>query len=104
MMDDFPKRIADLLETAAARIRSLTIDPVARLITFITLGMVALTLVSLAVIFLLIGILRITGELIYKACDCSGAMEISYAIVGGLFLVIAGLLWSRRTRSAPRGD
>lgn len=104
MLTDLPKQIADRLEATAARIRSFTIDRVARVITFITLGLVAVALVSLAVIFLIIGILRITGELVYKACDCSGSTEISYAIVGGLFLLGAALLWSRRTRSAPGGD
>jgi hypothetical protein len=103
MLDDFPRRIADFLETVAAKIRSFTVDRIARAITFITLGLVALALVSLAVIFLLVGVFRIAGELVYKACDCSMAMEIGYAIVGGLFLLLAALLWSRRTR-ADTGD
>jgi hypothetical protein len=103
MLDDFPTRIADLLESVATRIRSMTVDRVARVITFITLGMVALTLVTLASIFFLVGLLRITGELVHKACDCRWAMELSYAGIGGLFLLLAALLWSRRTR-APSGD
>lgn len=103
MLDDFPKRIADLLESFASTVRSLTVDRVAKVITFITLGMVALALVTLAVIFFLVGLLRVTGELVNKACDCSSAMEISYAIIGGLFLAFAWFLWSRRTRRAEPG-
>jgi hypothetical protein len=103
MLDDFPKRIADLLESFASTVRSLTVDRVARVITFVTLGLVALTLVGLASIFFLVGLFRITGELVYKACDCSMATEIAYGIIGGLFLVLAAFLWSRRVRSTEPG-
>lgn len=96
-MEDFPTRVADLLEAVATRIRALTVDRVARAITFVTLGMVALVLVAMAFIFFLVGLFRIVEELIFKACDCGSAMEISYAVIGGLFLVFGALLWSRRT-------
>lgn len=97
-MDDFPTRIADLLESVATRIRALTVDKVARVITFVTLGFVALILVVMAFIFFLVGLFRIVEELVFKVCDCGGAMEITYGIVGGLFLLIGALLWSRRTQ------
>lgn len=98
-MEDFPTRIADFLESLATRIRALTVDRLARVITFVTLGLVAMTLVMVAFIFFLVGLFRILEELLFKACDCSQAMEISYGIVGGLFLLIGVLLWSRRTRT-----
>jgi uncharacterized membrane protein len=97
-VEDFPTRIADLLESVATRIRALTVDKVARLITFVTLGFVALILVTMAFVFLLVGMFRIVEELVFKACDCQQAMEISYAAVGGLFLLVGALLWSRRTK------
>lgn len=97
-MDDFPTRIADLLESIATRIRALTVDKVARVITFVTLGFVALILVVMALVFFLIGLFRIVEELVFKACDCGAAMEISYGVVGGLFLLVGVLLWSRRTK------
>lgn len=96
-MEDFPTRVADLLEAVATRIRALTVDRVARAITFVTLGIVALVLVAMAFIFFLVGLFRIVEELIFKVCDCGSAMEISYAVIGGLFLVFGALLWSRRT-------
>jgi len=96
-VEDFPTRVADLLEAVATRIRALTVDRVARAITFVTLGMVALVLVAMAFIIFLVGLFRIAEELIFKVCDCGSAMEISYAVVGGLFLVFGALLWSRRT-------
>lgn len=97
-MEDFPTRIADLLESIATKIRSLTVDRLARVITFVTLGLVALTLVAMSMIFLLVGLFRILEELIFKACDCSAAMEISYGAIGGLFLVAGALFWWRRTK------
>lgn len=97
-MEDFPTRIADALESLATRIRSLTVDPVSRAIKWITLGCLGMVLVLVAGVFFLVGLFRIIEELIYKACDCSQAMEISYAVVGGLFLLIGALLWARRTK------
>jgi len=98
-MEDFPTRIADFLESLTTRVRALTVDRVARAITFATLGLVAITLVMAAFVFVLVGLFRILEELIFKACDCSQAMEISYGAVGGLFLLIGVLLWLRRTRT-----
>jgi hypothetical protein len=94
--EDFPARIADLLEAVATRIRALTVDRVARVITFITLGMVALTLIGLAFIFFLVGLFRIADELLRKACDCGYSMELAYALVGGLFLLFGALMWRKR--------
>jgi nitrate reductase gamma subunit len=101
-VEDFPTRIADFLESVATRIRALTVDRLASVITYVTLGLVAVTLVAISFIFLLVGIFRILEELIFKACDCTQAMEISYGAVGGLFLIVGVLLWSRRTRSKSK--
>lgn len=98
MFDDFPKRIADLLEAFTSRVRAMTVDRAARAIKWVALGMVALTAVSLAFIFLLIGSFRITGELTAKVCGCDQYMEISYAVIGGLILLLGLFLWSRRIR------
>ncbi len=103
-MEDFPSQVADFLESIATRIRAMTVDRVAKGITYVTLGLVAMTLVSISFIFFLVGLFRITEELIFKACDCSQAMEISYAAVGGLFLLLGALLWSRRTRQETTED
>jgi len=96
--DDYPAKIADFLEAIATRIRSMTVDRIARVITFVTLGLVALTIVTSAVIFFLVGLFRIVGELTRKACDCTRYMEITYAIVGGVFLLLGALLWWKRIR------
>jgi drug/metabolite transporter superfamily protein YnfA len=46
-------------------------------------------MVTIALIFLFLGLFRILGELVND-------MELAYAIVGGLFLLLGALLWSRR--------
>jgi len=96
---DFPTRVADFLESLATRIREMTVDRLARVIKFVALGLVAITLVGISFVFLLIGLFRILEELIFKACDCSQAMEISYGTIGGLFVLVGAFLWSRRTRT-----
>lgn len=96
--DDLPARIAGLLEAVATRIREMTVDRVARGITFVTLGCLGMILVAIAFLFFLVGLFRITDELLHKLCDCGYSMELSYAVVGGLFLLFGALMWRRRTR------
>ena len=45
-MDDFPVKIADFLESITERIRSMTVDRVAKVLTYLALRLVAMTLVS----------------------------------------------------------
>ncbi len=88
-MEDFPSRLADLLEQVATKVRSLTVDRVARWIRMGGLGILAATLAFLAVIFLLLAIF--------------GALEIplttagALALIGALLVSIGGYLWLKRT-------
>jgi hypothetical protein len=95
-VEDFARRIPDLLESITERIRAMTVDRVAKVLTYLALGLVAMTLVTLAFVFLFVGLFRILGELATKACDCTSGMEIAYAVVGGLFLLVGVLLWVKR--------
>lgn len=98
-MEDFSKRIPDMLEAATDKVRSLTVDRASRVLKWASLGLVIAALVSLAVFFLLVGLGRITEGLIAHACgDCSWAMEVAYAAIGGLLLLIGALLWAARSR------
>lgn len=87
-MDDFPVRIAELLESVAKKVRSMTIDRIAGWTKWAAAGVVLFALVSILVVFLLIGMFRLLGELI--------DVEWAYAIVGGLFVVLGMFLWSKR--------
>jgi membrane protein implicated in regulation of membrane protease activity len=98
-VDDFSQRIPDMLESATERVRSLTVDRVARILKILALGMVIAVLVALALIFLFVGLARIVNGLISHACsDCSWSMPVAYAALGGLFLLFGALLWSARTK------
>lgn len=98
-MEDFSKRIPDMLEAATDKVRSLTVDRAARVFKWVSLGVVITGLALLALFFLLVGLARIVEGLIGHACgDCSWAMEVAYAAIGGLFLLFGVLLWVARTR------
>jgi hypothetical protein len=99
-VDDFSSRIPDMLESATERVRSLTVDRVARILKILALGLVITILVILALVFLFVGLGRIVDGLISMACnDCSWSMPLTYAALGGLFLAFGALLWSARTKA-----
>jgi hypothetical protein len=87
-MEDYPARFADLLEQVATKIRSLTVDRVAKGIRLTGLGILALTLAFTAVAFLLFAIF--------------GALEIplttagAFALLGAIFIAVGTYLWIKR--------
>ncbi len=87
-MDDYPAKIADLLETTAARVRSMTVDRVAGWASWAAAGVVLAIIALLVVVFLLVGVFRLLGELI--------GVEVTYAAFGGLFVLVGLFLWSKR--------
>ncbi len=87
-MDDFPTRIADLLESVAARVRAMTVDRIAKAVRWLAAAPLLLVLGVVGLIFLLIGLARIAGELV--------GVRLAYAILGGLLLAAAVFLWSKR--------
>ncbi|MFQ5554677.1 MAG: hypothetical protein ACE5GC_04805 [Acidimicrobiia bacterium] len=87
-MEDFPAKIADLLETFAARARSMTVDRLQGWAKWTAVGVVLATLALLVVIFLFVGVFRLLGELI--------GVTVTYAVIGGLFVIAGMLLWSKR--------
>lgn len=87
-MDDFPTKIADFLEQTATKVRSMTVDRIAGGVRWGAAGIVLAVLAFLLAVFLLIGIFRLLGELI--------GVEVTYAIFGGLFLLLGVLLLRQR--------
>lgn len=90
-MDDWPTKLADLLEGVATRIRAMTVDRASKAITIVSLALPALVLVLIAVVFLF---MTIHGALAIPL-GSAGA----FAVIGGLFLVGGAFVWTRRTRS-----
>lgn len=92
-MDDFPVKLADLLEGVASKVRAITVDRVAQWTKMAALGLVVAVLGLLAVLFLLIGLFRLISSVI--------GVTPTYAAIAGIFLVIGAFLWAKRTRT-PR--
>ena len=88
-MDEYAARFAELLEKVTQKVRSLTIDRVARWIRIGGLGIVAATLALLSVLFLLFAIFG-TLEI---PLTTAGAL----AAIGALLVGIGAYLWNKRT-------
>lgn len=94
-MNDFPTQIADFLESAANRFRTLTVDRVAGWAKWAGVGIFSAVLGLVLVIFLIVGLVRLVAGLV--------GMEWAYTIIGGLFVVIGAFLWRmRRPRAASQ--
>jgi hypothetical protein len=90
---DFPVKIADGLEAVAEKARSLTVGKAENVGKWAAAGTVLVFIGIMAVIFLLIGVSRILGEAV--------GTEVAYAIIGGLFLIAALLIWRMRDPKEP---
>lgn len=93
-MEDFPARLAALLETTATRIRALTVDRVAKVIRVTTLGIIAASLGAMAALFLFLTI--------YGALEIPLGRWGALAVIGGLFALVAVFLYSKRTKDVSR--
>ncbi len=91
-MDDWPAKFADLLEAVATRIRAMTVDRVARVITIASLALPLLVLLALAVVFFF---MTLHGALAIPLGSSGG-----FGVIGGLFAVAGAFVWTRRIRSS----
>ncbi|HEY4606029.1 MAG TPA: hypothetical protein VIH55_00155 [Acidimicrobiia bacterium] len=88
-MEEYAARFAELLEQIATKIRSVTVDRVARGIRLTGLGILAATLGFTALLFLLLALF--------------GALEIplttagAFAVVGVILIGVGGYLWFKRS-------
>lgn len=88
-MHEYAAKFADLLEQVALKVRSFTVDRVAKGITMTGLGIITVTLAFTALIFLIWAIF--------------GALEIplttagAFGVLGGLLFIGGAILWFTRT-------
>lgn len=92
-MEDFPTRIADLLESFATRVRAMTVDRLAGAARWTAASLVLAVLGLVLLIFLLVGLFRIVDEVL------PGDIGWVYALFGGLFLLLGLFLWGKRKPS-----
>jgi len=93
-MEDFPKKLADLLERVATTVRSLTVDRAENVVLVIALALPVAILGFLAVIFLF---MTIHGALAVPIGDAG-----AFGVVGGLFLAGSVLAWTKRLPKEPK--
>ncbi len=91
-MEDLATRFADLLESSALKVRSLTIDRLDRAIKITALGVVAVTLAFIAVIYLI--------RAIFQAVAVPLGVLGAYSLFGGLFVIGGAFMWAMRKRDS----
>lgn len=90
-MHEYAARFADLLEQVASKVRSITVDRLARFIKLTGLGIVVAALGLTSLIFLvwtIFGVLEIP-------LTTAGA----FAVFGVVLGAVGGYLWFKRTRN-----
>ena len=95
-MSDYPTQIADLLENAANRVQSMSVDRVAGWAKWTGVGIVATLLGLVLAIFMTVGLVRLLAGLV--------GMQFAYTIIGGLFVVIGAFLWRLRVAREASQD
>ncbi|MGZ5383776.1 MAG: hypothetical protein ACXW15_13235 [Acidimicrobiia bacterium] len=95
-MDEYAARFADLLENTALKIRSLTIDRLDRAIKITALGIIAVTLGGIAIVYLI--------RAIFQAVAVPLGVLGAYALFGGLFVIGGAFMWAMRKRQPKEED
>jgi len=90
-MHEYAARFADLLEQVAVKVRSLTVDRVAKFIKVAGLGIVAATLGLTSLAFLV--------WTIFGALEIPLTTAGAFAVFGVVLGVAGGFLWFRRSRN-----
>ena len=90
-MDDFPAKIAELLESVASRVREMTVERAAGWARWTAIGVVLAMLGFLMFIFTIVAVFRLVAGLV--------TVEGAYGIFGGLFVLIGIVLWTKRLPS-----
>jgi len=88
-MEDLPRRIAELLETVATRVRAMTVDRIAKGVTVAALAIPVLVLGILTVVFLF---MTIHGALAIPLTDAG-----AFGVMAGLFVIVGALAWRKRS-------
>lgn len=91
-MEDLPRRLAELLETVATRVRALTIDRIARGVTMASMAVPIVVLAVLTVVFLF---MTIHGALAIPLTPAG-----AYGVMAGLFAIGGVFAWRKRSQNS----
>lgn len=89
-MDDFPTKLATLLESTAAKARALTVDRAASAVRLTTLGIIAAAFGFMAVVFLFLTI--------YAALEIPLTEAGAFGVLAGLFTIGGVFMWAKRPK------
>ena len=89
-MEDLPRRIAELLETIATRVRAMTIDRIAKGVTVASMAVPLVVFAILGVVFLFMTI--------YRALAIPLTAPGAWGVLAGLFAIGGAFLWRKRTQ------
>ncbi len=89
-MEDFPAKLAAMLEDVAGKARAMTVDRAAKAVRLTTLGMIAAAFGLMAAIFLFLTV--------YKALEIPLGEAGAWGVLAGLFLIAGALMWSKRRK------
>ena len=93
---DWAKQTADTVEQLVSTIRDRTTTPIVRLTRGLVFGLLAAFAGGIAFLLLIIILLRLVQMVWAVPFDHDSSVWISYATVGGIFVVLGWLLMSRR--------
>jgi apolipoprotein N-acyltransferase len=93
-MEDLPVRLADLLESIAIRVRTMTVDRVHRIVKIVSLGLIALTMAVAALVYLFVALYNLLAQWLTPAA--------ALGVMAGIFLIAGLLVWIRRSARPPK--
>jgi len=91
VVDDFPTRFAEFLESIALKVRAMTVDRVARVLRLTALGLVVASLGIMALVFLLLTV--------YGALEIPLGPDGAFAVLALILLIGGVFMWSRRSKT-----
>jgi hypothetical protein len=92
---DWPSQLANRLESTVGVVRDRAVRPATLVVRAVVLGVFAALLAALVVVLLTVTLVRVLDSYVFP-----GRMWATYTLIGGIFVISGGFLWSiRRSRS-----
>ncbi len=95
---DWTVDVADRIESTVAAVRDKTTVPITKIARIVVFGVVVGVMAVVALIFLVIGVLRLHAYLPFH--PEGRRMWVSYVGLGAIFVGLGGFFWRKRTPSA----
>ena len=94
--DDWPAQFADSIENVVGQVRDKTTGPLLTIARGLVYGTFAAVLALTALIVAVIALIRFVDSYLPDAVFGEQHMWATYMVLGLLFTIVGGVLWSRR--------